>query len=88
MARGMTDIVSVQNRYNVGDRQSEAVLDECSELGIAFLPWAPLSGGQLDTESCLTATCRPGENQSMLENVRVHEVKRVFCGEWGRVIET
>ena len=51
VAQGMTDIVSVQNRYNVGDRQSEAVLDECSELGIAFLPWAPLSGGQLDTES-------------------------------------
>jgi aryl-alcohol dehydrogenase-like predicted oxidoreductase len=50
-ARGMTDVASVQNRYNVGDRQSEAVLNRCSELGIAFLPWAPLSGGQLDAES-------------------------------------
>ncbi len=50
-ARGMTDIASVQNRYNVGDHQSEAVLDRCQELGITFLPWAPISGGQLDSES-------------------------------------
>ena len=51
-ALGMADeIASVQNRYNVGDHQSEAVLDRCEQLGMAFLPWAPLSGGQLDTEA-------------------------------------
>jgi pyridoxine 4-dehydrogenase len=50
-AKALTDLASVQNRYNVGDRESEAVLDRCTELGIAFLPWAPLSGGRLDSAS-------------------------------------
>jgi aryl-alcohol dehydrogenase-like predicted oxidoreductase len=42
-AREMTEIVSVQNRYNVLDRSSERVLQMCEEAGIAFLPWAPIS---------------------------------------------
>lgn len=50
-ARGMTDIASVQNRYNVGDRESEAVLQRCEQLGIAFIPWAPVSHGMSDTEA-------------------------------------
>jgi aryl-alcohol dehydrogenase-like predicted oxidoreductase len=51
LAIQMTEIVSVQNRYNVGDRQSEDVLDFCTQLGIAFLPWAPVAHGQIDTVS-------------------------------------
>jgi pyridoxine 4-dehydrogenase len=39
-AHRLTPIVSVQNRYNLGDRSSESVLDACE--GIAFLPWAPI----------------------------------------------
>jgi aryl-alcohol dehydrogenase-like predicted oxidoreductase len=46
-ALAMTDIVSVQNRYNLSDRASEGVLDRCESLGIAFLPWYPLAAGQL-----------------------------------------
>jgi pyridoxine 4-dehydrogenase len=41
-ARAVLPIVSVQNRYNVSDRSSEAVLDECTNEGLAFLPWAPI----------------------------------------------
>jgi pyridoxine 4-dehydrogenase len=41
-ARSLVNVVSVQNRYNLGDRASEAVLEECRKLGIPFLPWAPL----------------------------------------------
>ena len=41
-ARGIIDVVSVQNRYNLLDRQHEAVLDACTEAGIAFLPWRPV----------------------------------------------
>jgi pyridoxine 4-dehydrogenase len=37
-------VVSVQNRYSVGDRRSEAVLEACEQEGIAFLPWAPMLG--------------------------------------------
>jgi aryl-alcohol dehydrogenase-like predicted oxidoreductase len=46
-ARRMTEIVSVQNRYNLADRGSEGVLTRCETLGIAFLPWAPLAVGEL-----------------------------------------
>jgi len=49
-ALAMTEIVSVQNRYNLADRSSEAVLDKCNSLGIAFLPWFPLAASQLTRE--------------------------------------
>jgi len=44
-ARSIVPIVSVQNRYNIGDRHSEDVLQACERLGIAFLPWYPLGDG-------------------------------------------
>ncbi|HTD30477.1 MAG TPA: aldo/keto reductase [Steroidobacteraceae bacterium] len=44
-ARRVVPIVSVQNRYNVGDRASEDVLSTCTRERIAFIPWAPLARG-------------------------------------------
>jgi len=44
-ARKVAKIVSVQNRYSLGDRTEEAVLAHCETLGIAFLPWYPLGAG-------------------------------------------
>ena len=44
-ARKIVPIVSVQNRYSLGDRNSEDVLQACEKLGIAFLPWYPLGDG-------------------------------------------
>ena len=38
-------IVSVQNRYNLGDREWEKVLDFTAENGLAFIPWFPLASG-------------------------------------------
>src|SRR5437588_1037062 len=46
-ARKIVPIVSVQNRYHLGDRNSEDVLKACEKLGIAFLPWYPLGDGQV-----------------------------------------
>ena len=43
--RRIVPIVSVQNRYNVGDRGSEDVLALCTREGIAFIPWAPIASG-------------------------------------------
>jgi pyridoxine 4-dehydrogenase len=43
-AQSITSIVSVQNRYNLGDRSSDEVLQRCDYERIAFLPWAPLGG--------------------------------------------
>jgi pyridoxine 4-dehydrogenase len=42
----LTAVVSVQNRYNLEDRQSDAVLAHCESRAIAFLPWAPLGSGR------------------------------------------
>jgi len=51
--REMTDIVSVQNRYNLVDRRSEEVLDYCEREGIGFIPWRPLAIGNLADEGGL-----------------------------------
>lgn len=42
-ARRVVDVASVQNRYNVADRASDAVLATCERDGIVFIPWSPLS---------------------------------------------
>jgi pyridoxine 4-dehydrogenase len=42
----LTPIVSVQNRYNLADRESDDVLAYCESKAIAFLPWAPLGSGR------------------------------------------
>ena len=46
-ARKQVALVSVQNRYNLGDRHSEDVLEHCEREGLAFLPWFPLATGNL-----------------------------------------
>ncbi|MFY0563146.1 aldo/keto reductase [Archangium lansingense] len=43
-------VVTVQNLYNLANRQSEAVLDHCEKNGIGFIPWYPLAGGPLAKE--------------------------------------
>ncbi len=40
-------VATVQNRYNLSDRASEDVLDYCTAHGIGFIPWYPLSAGDL-----------------------------------------
>ncbi len=44
-AEKVLPIVSVQNLYNLGNRQWEEVLDYTSERGLAFIPWFPLASG-------------------------------------------
>jgi aryl-alcohol dehydrogenase-like predicted oxidoreductase len=46
-ARQITEIVSVQNLYNLTDRKHEAVLDYCEENQLGFIPWFPLATGKL-----------------------------------------
>jgi pyridoxine 4-dehydrogenase len=48
-ARQYFDVVSVQNRYNLVDREWESVLDYCTAEGIAFIPWYPLLVGKIGT---------------------------------------
>jgi len=46
-ARKVVKIVSVQNLYNIGDRQHEDVLEYCEQHGIGFIPWFPVAAGKL-----------------------------------------
>jgi aryl-alcohol dehydrogenase-like predicted oxidoreductase len=41
-AREIVDIATVQNRYNVGNREHERVLDACEDYDVGFIPWGPL----------------------------------------------
>jgi aryl-alcohol dehydrogenase-like predicted oxidoreductase len=59
-ARAVTEIASVQNRYSVGDRESEDVLEACESHGIAFLPWFPLGAGSLARSSELERLAAAG----------------------------
>ena len=52
-------VATVQNRYNLTDRASEAALDHCTKKGIGFIPWFPLNAGELAREgSALDAIAR------------------------------
>jgi len=46
-ARTVTEIVSVQNCYNLRDRLSDGLVDICADAGIAFIPFSPLAKGRL-----------------------------------------
>jgi aryl-alcohol dehydrogenase-like predicted oxidoreductase len=46
-ARKFATIVSVQNKYNIADRDHEDVLQYCEKHNIAFIPWFPVAAGKL-----------------------------------------
>jgi aryl-alcohol dehydrogenase-like predicted oxidoreductase len=41
------EVTTVQNRFNLTDRESQDVLDHCEANGIGFIPWFPLAAGRL-----------------------------------------
>jgi aryl-alcohol dehydrogenase-like predicted oxidoreductase len=41
-AMDIVDIATVQNRYNVGHRDDEAVLRACEHRDVGFIPWGPM----------------------------------------------
>jgi pyridoxine 4-dehydrogenase len=59
IAQRLTPIVSIQNRYNLQDRRSAALVDLCEQEQLIFLPWAPIQ--DLD------------DNQAVLEIARRHD---------------
>jgi pyridoxine 4-dehydrogenase len=54
-ARKYFEVVSVQNRYNLTDREWEPVLDYCERESIGFIPWFPLATGKLAGEGGVLA---------------------------------
>ncbi len=53
-AREMVPMVSVQNRYSLVDRLSDDVLNECTRLGLGFIPWFPLGAGDLSSGKAIS----------------------------------
>jgi len=46
-AQQITQIVSVQNMYNLSVRKAEPLVDAATEQGVGFIPWFPLAAGPL-----------------------------------------
>jgi pyridoxine 4-dehydrogenase len=55
--QAIAPVVSVQNRYNLGDRSSETMVDLCDQESIVFLPWAPIQDAD-ELVPVLTAASR------------------------------
>ena len=56
-ARDVVDVATVQNEYNVGNREHERVLEACEDADIGFMAYFPIGGGDL------------GETADVLEDV-------------------
>ncbi len=66
-AQRIMPIVSVQNRFNAGDRSSESMVDLCEQEQLAFLPWAPLQDrGTSSAVSAAAASHGVTEHQVVL----------------------
>lgn len=46
-AQRTAKIVSVQNRYNLGDREHDKTLNYCEKHHLGFIPWFPVAAGKL-----------------------------------------
>jgi pyridoxine 4-dehydrogenase len=65
-AKKVVPIVSIQNRYNITDRDSEEVLNYCEKEKMGFLPWAPVGGSG---RGSLTKGGNPLEAEAKRHNV-------------------
>jgi aryl-alcohol dehydrogenase-like predicted oxidoreductase len=65
-AKKILPIVSIQNRYNITDRESEDVLNYCEKEKMGFLPWAPVGGSG---RSSLTKAGNSVEEEAKRYNV-------------------
>ncbi|GAB3642773.1 aldo/keto reductase [Spirosoma arcticum] len=52
-AQAYFEVVSVQNMYNFGQQRWNPTLKFCEENSIAFIPWYPLSAGNLEADKAI-----------------------------------
>jgi pyridoxine 4-dehydrogenase len=52
-AQEIVPIASVQNRYNLLEREDDPVVGYCAQQGIAYLPWGPLAAKPFAPEAAL-----------------------------------
>jgi pyridoxine 4-dehydrogenase len=67
-AKKVVPIVSIQNQYNITDRDSEAALDYCQKEKMGFIPWAPIGGSR---NASLRKTGNALEAEAKRHNVSV-----------------
>lgn len=65
-ARKVVPIVTVQNRYNLGDRKWDNTLAYCEKEGLGFMPWAPV-GGNAGVRSALLEETAKSQNVSVYQ---------------------
>ena len=57
-ARKVFRVASIQNKYNLADREWDDEVDYCQRESIAFIPWFPLQVGRLAQDGALTQVAR------------------------------
>jgi pyridoxine 4-dehydrogenase len=67
-AKKVVPIVSIQNRYNITDRDSEDVLNYCEKEKMGFIAWAPIGGSG---SRSLSRSGNPLEAETKRHNVSV-----------------
>lgn len=58
IAQSICEVVTVENRYNVGDRASEAMVALCERQGIVFFPWQPVAPNDEGVRRALAVVAR------------------------------
>jgi pyridoxine 4-dehydrogenase len=69
-AKKILPIVSIQNQYNIADRDSEEALNYCEKEKLGFIPWAPIGGGR----SSLNKSGSPFEAEAKRRGVSVYQL--------------
>jgi pyridoxine 4-dehydrogenase len=64
-AAAIVPVVSIQNRFNVTDRNSESIIDLCEQEAMVFLPWAPIQQTE-DKVAVAVAAERHGVTQHQI----------------------
>ena len=52
-ARDHVEVATVQNEYNLTNREHEDVLAACEDAGIGFIPYFPIGAGDLDEKAAV-----------------------------------
>lgn len=51
IARDHVEVATVQNEYNLTNREHQDVLDACEDAGIGFIPYFPIGAGDLEEKA-------------------------------------
>src|SRR3546814_16043715 len=71
-ARGIADIVCVQNQYNLAHRGDDALIDALAHDGIAYVPFFPLGGFSPLQSAALSAVDRKRVVSGKRVSVRIN----------------